>query len=63
VQGHRCRVHEIDPAKSDGQVWVATTTGLILRTETDMSTTDGGGTDHMSTRYEYTNVQAPAGVK
>ena len=54
---------ENEDTKSDGQVWVATTTGLILRIETDMSMTDGSGTNHWVTRYEYTNVQAPVGVK
>lgn len=54
---------ENEDTKTDGQVWVAATTGLILRTETDMGTTDGGRPDHMSSRYDYTNVQAPAGVK
>jgi hypothetical protein len=54
---------ENEDTKSDGQVWVATATGLILQVETDMSMTDGSGTDHMVTRYEYRNVQAPAGVK
>jgi hypothetical protein len=54
---------ENEDTKGDGQVWVATATGLILRVETDMSTTDGGGKDHMSTRYEYTNVHVPAGVQ
>jgi len=54
---------ENEDTKSDGQVWVGTATGLVLRTETDMSMTDGSGTNHWATRYEYTNVQAPAGVK
>jgi hypothetical protein len=54
---------ENEDTKSDGQVWIAATTGLVLRTETDMTMTDGSGTDHMVTRYDYTNVQAPAGAK
>ncbi len=53
---------ENDNTKSDGQVWIATATGLLLRIESDISMTDGSGTDHSVTRYEYTNVQAPAGV-
>jgi hypothetical protein len=54
---------ETEDIRSDGQVWVAKRTGLVLRTETDMSMTDGSGTNHDSARYEYTNVQAPPGVK
>ncbi len=54
---------ENEDTKSDGQVWVATTTGLVLRTETDMVMTDGSGTTHSVTRFEYENVQAPAGVR
>jgi hypothetical protein len=54
---------ENEGTKSDGQVWIAKSTGLILRNEVDMSIGGTGGPDHMSTRYEYTNVQVPAGVK
>jgi hypothetical protein len=54
---------ENEDTKSDAQVWVANGTGLVLRNEMDMTMTDGGGTQHESTRYEYTNVQAPSGVK
>lgn len=53
---------ENEDTKSDAQVWVAKSTGLVLRNEVDLST-DGGAPDHLSTRYEYTNVQVPAGVK
>jgi hypothetical protein len=54
---------ENEDTKSDGQVWIATATGLVVRTETDMSMVEGGDTRHMVTRYEYTNVQAPAGAR
>jgi len=54
---------ENEDTKTDGQVWIATATGLVLRTETDMSMLAGGGTRHMVTQYEYTNVQAPAGAR
>lgn len=44
--------------KSDGQVWISKTKGLLLRQEEDIDA--GVGTkNHHSTRYEYTNVQAP----
>jgi hypothetical protein len=48
--------------KSDGQVWVAKGTGLVLRTENDMDTGDASKT-HPSVRYDYSNVQAPADVR
>jgi hypothetical protein len=52
---------EKDGVKGDARVWVAKGSGLILRTEED---DDVGGTKlHVSTRYDYTNVQAPAGVR
>ena len=54
---------ENEDTKSEGQVWVATATGLIVRTQTDVSMTDGSGTHHTVTRYEYGNVQVPAGAK
>jgi hypothetical protein len=54
---------ENEGTKSDGQVWIAKGTGLILRNEVDMGTGDAGGADHMTTRYEYGNVQVPAGAK
>jgi hypothetical protein len=52
---------ESELANSDGQVWVATGTGLVMRMESD---TDTGNPDntHLALRYEYTNVQAPAGA-
>jgi hypothetical protein len=54
---------ENEDTKSDGQVWIAKATGLIVRNEVDMSIGGTGGPDHMATRFEYTNVQVPAGVK
>lgn len=51
-----------DEMATDVDAWVGTGTGLVLRTEGDMSISDGGGKSHMSTRYEYTNVQPPPGV-
>ena len=48
--------------KSDAQVWVAKSTGLVLRTENDMDTGDASKT-HLSVRYDYSNVQAPTDVR
>jgi len=47
--------------KADVRTWIATGSGLVLRTEDDMDT-GSGGKSHISVRYDYTNVQAPAGV-
>lgn len=46
----------------DSRTWIAKGSGLPVRQEEDITT---GGTDkrHMSIRWEYTNVQAPAGVR
>jgi hypothetical protein len=41
---------------------VAKGSGLILRLEEDLDVGDGDKR-HISMRYDYTNVQAPAGVK
>jgi hypothetical protein len=48
--------------KVDVRTWVAKGSGLVLRTEDDMDT-GGGRKSHISVRYDYTNVQAPAGVR
>jgi hypothetical protein len=44
--------------KSDGQFWISKTKGLPLRHEEDIDAGDGVK-NHLSTRYEYANVQAP----
>ncbi len=53
---------ESEGVKNDARIWVDKSSGLVLRTEADE---DAGGGDktHVSTRYDYTNVQAPAGGK
>lgn len=44
--------------KSDGQIWISKTKGLVLRQEEDID--DGGGAKmHHSTRCEYVNVRPP----
>ena len=43
----------------DGRVWVAVSSGLVLRTDYQES---DGGSRQRSTRYQYANVHAPAGV-
>jgi hypothetical protein len=44
---------------SDGMTWIAQGTGLTLRSDSDIDTGDGDKS-HVSSRYEYTNVHAPA---
>jgi hypothetical protein len=45
--------------KNDNQIWVSKSKGLILRQETDIDTGGANGKTHLSSRYEYSNVQAP----
>ena len=51
---------ESEDADSDGQIWIANGSGLPVKTEIGL---DSGGSaaskDHISTRYDYSNVQAP----
>jgi hypothetical protein len=49
---------ETEDMKSDALVWISRSKGLILRQEEDLD--DSGEKRHMSLRYEYTNVSAPA---
>lgn len=51
--------NENEDTKEDGQVWVSKSKGLVLREEEDVDI-GGGDKRHISTRYEYGNVQAPA---
>jgi hypothetical protein len=48
---------ETDVTKSDSQVWISKSTGLILRQEGDFYS--GDDKSHISVRYEYANVSAP----
>jgi hypothetical protein len=54
--------NESEIEKADARVWVAKGAGLVLRTEQDMDIGDGVKR-HISIRYEYANIHAPAGVK
>lgn len=46
-----------EQATAEAQLWIAKNTGLLLREEMDV---DGGKSkSHVSTRYEYRNIQAP----
>ena len=54
---------ETDEGISDGQMWVALKTGLPIKQEVDLQVLIGTpGKRHTSARYDYTNVQKPAGA-
>lgn len=63
VQGESAAVYhahnKTEDFTSDAEIWISKTKGLILRAEEDMDTGGEGGKRHLSTRYEYSNVQAP----
>jgi hypothetical protein len=57
-------VHQsVEETKIDSQVWISKAQGLPLKIELDMDVGGKLGKSHRSMRYEYTNVQAPAGVR
>lgn len=53
---------ENEGVKSDAQTWISKSRGLPLKTDEDIDTGDGDK-QHMSIRYEYSNVRPPAGVQ
>lgn len=61
VSGQAAKVYsahaETEEMKSDVVVWIAKSSGLILRQEEDMETS--GEKYHSSVRFEYSNVKAP----
>jgi len=55
--------HSENPdVKADAQTWISKSKGVPLRTEEDLDT-GYGDKQHMSIRYEYGNIQPPAGVQ
>ena len=58
---YRMRTENV--ARSDGEVWVAKGSGLVVRVEQDIDTADDPTSKmHVSTKYDYANVKAPPGV-
>jgi hypothetical protein len=56
------QVHtENESSKADAEVWVAKSTGLVMRTEEDIDA-GAGAKMHYSIKYDYSNVKAPPGV-
>ncbi len=52
--------HEETPhGKTDSKTWISKSRGLILRQEIDIDTGGPNGKTHMTSRYEYENVQVP----
>lgn len=64
VSGESAAVYSIDTRNADiraiGQIWISRSSGLPLKVEQDLDV-DSPDKYHTSTRYEYGNVQAPAG--
>jgi hypothetical protein len=52
-----------DDATSDVTIWISSRTGLPLRQEVDLDPGDSVSKTHVSSRYDYRNVGAPAGVR
>lgn len=50
---------EYDEVKEDGQMWVSTSTGLLLRVEEDVDNRGNKKREHQSTRFEYGSVKPP----
>jgi outer membrane lipoprotein-sorting protein len=64
VNGQPATVYTVhtktEDSTSDGQMWIAKGTGLLLRQETDIDVGGGHlGKSHLSVRYEYDNVRPP----
>jgi len=53
---------ENEDVVGDSRTWIASGTGLPLQQEEDVDT-GAGDRQHMSVRYEYADVHAPAGVR
>lgn len=67
VQGETTALYHVHESDSDQvediQVWISKNKGLPVRQEIDLDTGGKAGKSHMSSRFEYTNVAAPAGVQ
>jgi hypothetical protein len=50
---------EYDEVEEDGQMWVSTSTGLLLRVEEDVDNRGNKKKEHRSTRFEYGNIRPP----
>jgi hypothetical protein len=58
------RIHstsELDTSDSD--LWISRQSGLLLKSDVHQDVGGSLGKSHVVSRYEYTNVQPPAGVQ
>ncbi len=67
VNGEAAAVYNVhddtEAGPIDTTLWISKSKGLPLRVETDMDVGGSKGKVHKSTRYDYANVHAPAGVQ
>jgi hypothetical protein len=54
---------QVPEVTTDTQIWISKSKGVPVKLEVDMNVGGTAGKSHRSIRYEYTNVQAPAGVQ
>jgi hypothetical protein len=61
VKGEAATVYslrrDVQGSKEDSQIWISKANGMALRAEQDIDM--GGGKEHRSARFEYSNVHAP----
>ena len=50
---------EYGEVKEDGQMWVSTRTGRLLRVEEEVDNRGNKKKEHQLTRFEYGNVRPP----
>ena len=54
---------EYEDSKIDQTIWISKSRNVPLKSESDLDTGGTMGKSHSASRFEYSNVQAPAGVK
>lgn len=63
VNGQRATLYSLhsktEHTTAEAQLWIAKSTGLLLQEEMDIYGGGGARKSHMSTRYEYGNIQPP----
>lgn len=58
------RIHsETEAGATDTDLWVSRSSGMALKSDMRMDVGGSLGKSHIVSRYEYTNVRAPAGVQ
>jgi hypothetical protein len=54
---------ESEVGKSDGQIWISKASALPLRQKIDLAMEGIAEKNHVETRFVYSGVEAPAGIK